>query len=535
VIANSEDWRDVFASVHFANLQGYGSDFLVSTRHGQLLLGGISKSSRVLVVSSVDQPFVFNYDNTLRNNDFASAEEIFVDDASVELVEELPNIRNFVVVGNTYGYSAIAVAPYAVVNEAWVLFADRTNIAEIENLLNSREVDEILIYGFVEREVRDSLEQFDPEIINTGDRFQDNVEIVKKYREIKPIKQVVLTNGDFVEKQVMNGLEPVLFTGKENVPDQIANYLKNSDIEVGVLVGSDLVGAATNIRRTTGISVIVKFARGARAPAGSISAVEGLDLFYIPTPTLIMDVHSVKYNRATSQLEITYKSESNVPIYFKGTIDLNSDTGDTQRFGDFESIFIAPNDFKTVSYPDLDIEGDKLTADLFVLFGETPDAFDRILEGTFDVEFVNIIDGCDIDIDSVKYSKPKDAFVVRVKNVAEVDCWVDIELRDIIIDNTRTTLGAEGAEQLSAGKTGKVIIEAELTDEDLEENSLVELFAFYGEREDNLVKTLQGTFELEIISISGVTIVLIIAGLIVLVLIILVLIRKYKKKDDFDF
>ena len=38
----------------------------------------------------------------------------------------------------------------------------------------------------------------------------------------------------------------MLFTGRENVPDQIKEYLKNSDISVGVLIGNELVGAATN-------------------------------------------------------------------------------------------------------------------------------------------------------------------------------------------------------------------------------------------------------------------------------------------------
>ena len=39
----------------------------------------------------------------------------------------------------------------------------------------------------------------------------------------------------------MGGESPILFTGKENVPDKIRDYIKSSQIEIGVLIGNDLV------------------------------------------------------------------------------------------------------------------------------------------------------------------------------------------------------------------------------------------------------------------------------------------------------
>ncbi|HOH04142.1 MAG TPA: hypothetical protein PK032_01590, partial [Candidatus Pacearchaeota archaeon] len=57
--------------------------------------------------------------------------------------------------------------------------------------------------------------------------------------------------------------------------------IKSSDIEIGVLIGNELIGAATNIRQSTGINVQVKFARSARERTSGVSPVEGLDLIYI--------------------------------------------------------------------------------------------------------------------------------------------------------------------------------------------------------------------------------------------------------------
>lgn len=518
VIANSEDWKDVYSTMHYATLSGAAKDFLVSTRHGPVLLNGITKDNKVKIISSRNVPFVFNYGDMVEARGYESVEEEVVNNANLELIEtsELEEIENFIIVGDTYGYNAIAVAPYAVVNRAWVFFADRTNVDEIDSILGLREVDEVLIYGFVDREVEETLAKYNPEVIDTGDRFKDNIEIVEKYLEIKQTEQVLLTNGEFIEKELMNGLNPVLFTGKENVPSQISDYLSNSDIEVGVLVGSDLVGAATNIRRTTGISVIVKFARGARAPTGAVAAVENLDLFYLPIPITILELHSAKYNRATSQLELTYHSSSNVPIFFKGTITPITDENEGNRIGDIDPIFIAPNDYKTVSYPDIDFSGEKLSLDVFTLYGDTPSSLEKILEQRIDVEVVNILDRCEVEIQGAKYSKPREAFFVKIKNLGDTDCWVDVELSDVMIDRIERTLGSEGSVQIKAGKSKEIMIEQEMNEEDLEANPFVDVIAYYGEREDALVRTIRGRFELKIEIISMATI-----GLIALIIVIL--------------
>jgi hypothetical protein len=530
IISNSEDWRDVYSTMLYANLQGIENDFLVSTGHSTVLLYGVNKQKRIQVISSEDRPFVFNYPSLIESRDFLNPEEIRVESANLELIEELPDINNFVVVSDSYGYNVIAVAPYAVVSDSWVFLANRVNIAEIDSILQNRDVDKVIIYGHVDREVRDTLEKYNPETINSGDKFRDNTEIVEKYLDIKDMNQVLLTNGEFIEKEIMSGNEPVLFTGRENVPDQIRDWLKESDIQVGVLVGNELVGAATNIRRSTGISVMVKFARGARAPSAGVSTVEGLDIFYLPSPSMNLLIHSARYNTVSSQLEITYKSESNIPVYLKGTITLFFDS-DSQRLGDLDPVFIAPNDFKTVSYP-VEVSGESLRAEIFTLYGETPGALDRILEANVNVSKVNVIDGCSIDILGVKYSKQRNQFVVKTKNTANIDCWIDIEFSDIMIDGLKQTIGTEGSTKISEKKTKNIILKQEMTEQDLEDNQFVNLVAYYGEKEDFLVKIFRGKFEINVVSLSLMTYVIIALAVIIIGLVIFFIILKRREEDD---
>jgi hypothetical protein len=265
IVSNSADWRDVFSVLNYANLQRMNHNFLVSSIDGKTILKGISKNYNLGIISS-DNPLIVNYPYQVRQEGFENVEELKVKDANLDLIEELPEIENFIIVSDLYGYNAIAVAPYAVVSNSWVFLANRANIAEIENILDSRDVNKVIVYGYVDREVLSGLEKYDPEIIYNGDKFKDNIKIVDKYLEVKETSQVLLTNGEFIEKELMSGTSPVLFTGKTNGPDQIREYLEDSSLSVGVLIGNDLVNAATNIRRSTGISVWLNLQEAQETP-----------------------------------------------------------------------------------------------------------------------------------------------------------------------------------------------------------------------------------------------------------------------------
>ena len=51
VISNSEDWRDVYSIVHYGNLIGVDTQFLVSVRHGPLLMNGLNKQKAIRIIS----------------------------------------------------------------------------------------------------------------------------------------------------------------------------------------------------------------------------------------------------------------------------------------------------------------------------------------------------------------------------------------------------------------------------------------------------------------------------------------------------
>ncbi|MDD5086412.1 MAG: hypothetical protein PHV16_01540 [Candidatus Nanoarchaeia archaeon] len=533
IIVNSEDWRDVYSSMLYGNLQGItNTHFLVSRNHGTLILNQVNPSDEILAFSSRRNPFIVGYRAVVESRGFECEETVY-DDFNLELAEELDEITNFIVIDDSYGYNAISVAPYAVVSNSYVLFADRNNIRRIANFLSGRTVDSLIIYGHVNREVLDSLEPYTPEIINKeGDRFYNNIEITKKYQAISPSTQAVLTNGEFIESEIMSGKQPVLFIGTNNVPDQIKDYIQNSEIDIGVLIGNELVGTATTIRRQVGISVFVKFAQGARSPDSAISQVEALDMFYLPTYILNLELDSIKYNRATGMLEVTIRNTEGQAVFFKGTHSLIDSNGITQTVGDIDPIFLEGNSLKTMIYEVQPMADGKINGDIYIIYGESKNSLEKALSGTFEVGVIDVLDECEIEITNLVYDKRKKEFHVELKNIVDtkkqITCYASSEVIDVVVDGFRTTVGSTEVVEIGPGRKAHNIIEVELSDEDIEENEIVTVRTSYGQRNNALVRTKERDFELNVKGVDYITFTLI---LIIIILIILILIKRKKDKE----
>jgi hypothetical protein len=499
LLSNSEDWKDVYSVMMYGNFIGVPSSFLVSDKHATLILNQIPAEQQVLAISSENTPFVVGYRALLRSKGY-DADELTFENVNLELARRLTDINSFIVLDDSYGYNAIAVAPYAAVTRSYVLFADSSTIRDVDRFLSSKNLDNLIIYGNVDREVKNALEKYSPETINKdGDRFLNNIEIVKKYQEIRHAKQAVLTNGEFVEQEIMSGTEPVIFIGTNNVPRAIQDYVKNSEIEVGVLIGNELVGTATTIRRQMGISVFVKFAQGSRSPQGAISQVEALDMFYLPTYTLNLEIQSIKYNKATNKLEVALKNTEAQAVYAIGTYSLTGAEDSRQTVGDIGANFIDGNEVKTFTYDVETMPDGRITVDVFIIYGESQGSLEKEIRTTLEVETVRVLDECNIQINDISFTPRSRNFYINIENIGQVECFVDAELVDIIIAGERRTVSLDEIAQVAPGKARAIRIKVEdMEEEDLVDNEKIKVRALYGERENSLVKVLEGQFDLAV-------------------------------------
>ncbi|MGV8162896.1 MAG: hypothetical protein ACP5N2_06215 [Candidatus Nanoarchaeia archaeon] len=510
VIINSADWTDVYSGVIYANLRGQQSYFLTSTNHATILKYSLPKDLDGLeVVSSRTSPFVVGYKTILEADGYRNVNELRVSNGNLELAERLTDITKFIVIDPSYGYNSISVAPLAIQGRYYVLFANRRSINQVSDFLEGKSVTELIVYGQVDREVKEALAEYNPRTINTGDRFDNNIEIVKMYQDIysrnfgAPRKQAILTNGEFIESSVVSGADPVLFIGFSNVPTQVREYIDSSDLEVGTLVGNELIGSATFIRRQTGLSVFVKFGQGSRTPSDTISKVEDLDRFPIPRYPLNLDIVSAVINTATGNLEITYQNKAQIGTYFKNLLlTLTQDEVGVTIPDEYEPIFIGPNEFKTVVYPLTDAEGNKIdvvgkniTLDITTIYGESPKALEQTLQKSMSVEKVSIIDGAEIEIIDVSFQKAGSKFLIKVKNIGLVDAYVSAELLELYINGEYIIFSSDEVQRVSPGDTIVIEVTTTLTEEDVPENPKITAKVYYGERESVLIKVKQVTVD----------------------------------------
>ena len=528
VVSNARDWKDVYSVMMYGLLTGEQPMFLVSERHAAVLLKRTDRQTIINIITS-DQPYVIGFSNSLTSEGHVRVNEERMDHINLELGGRT-NLTDFIVLDPTYGYNSIAVGSYAIRARSWVIFADRRNLDEVSDFLAERQVDSILIYGQVDREVREALSDYNMEIINEGgDRFANNVEIVKRYKEIDDAKQVLFSNGEFLELDLIGGEFPVLFIGKQAVPTVIADYVKASNIEVGVLVGNDLVGTATTIRRSLGISTFVKFARSARDPTGPINTVEGLDIYFLPVYNLGLAIESIQYNRLTNQIQVNVRNLQEVPTYFKGTYTIQAG-GDTQVVGDLESLFIDDLTTKTVSYSVSPIRSEPIIADIFTLFGESKNSMELAIDTTLNVSIIDLEDDSDITIEKVVYDKKKDRFEVIFRNIGPVEAYMSSEVIDLLVDGIPRSFASDEVLNLKKGEKGRSYIDVDLTDEDIDDNPLIFVRAYYSEEPESLFKILDWKGEFGIKSFD---IVSWLPLIIILILIILIIIsRRKKKKHD---
>ena len=530
IIVNSQNWVDVYSVMQYGAFKPITSNFLVSDRHASLILGQIGKEEKLWAISSSKTPFFTGYQALLDSRGY-TASEFTYDNINLEMAKLLTDVDSFLILDPSYGYNAISVAPYAALTKSYVLFADAGTIDDIVEFLSSRTVRKMIIFGQVDREVKAQLSQYNPEIINRdGDRFLNNVEILKKYREINAAKQVILTNGEFIEQELMSGSQPVVFIGTNNVPDAIREYVSQSDIEVGVLIGNELVGTATFIRRQIGISVFVKFAQGARQPEGRISQVEALDMFYLPTYTVNLEIDSIKYNRATNQLEVTLRNTEDQAAYLIGTYGISDSAQNQVTVGDTVANFIDGSQVKTFVY-DVDpaLSEGKITGDVFIIFGESAGSLEKELRTSWDIDSVRILDNCNIQINEVSLNLRSKQVIAQVENIANTECFTNVDVVDIVIAGEKGTFSSEGIAQIGAGDTKNIKIKVpDFEKEDAEDNSQIKLRAYYGERETTLLKVLEGRFDLLLKrgDILFYTLIAVIAALL-----LLIILRRRMKKE----
>ena len=528
VVINSKDWKDVYSGTLYSVLNNFKVNYLVSETDGVSLVNMkvVDKNEKVLLLSSDSDPLIYGYNNFLNSAGIETEEVSFsrLDSLNLKLAERLveeKQISTFIVVDSSLGYYSLTLPYYAIQKNAYVLFAEEDNFEEIVEFLEKNAL-EIIVFGRVDREVKDALKDFNAEFINTGDVYADGIEIAKKsLEEFGNNKQVVLTTGEFIELGLFNSEFPVLLAGTGNLPAVVFDFLKSEDIRSVVVIGSELANSAMRIRETTGANVFIKYGKGIN---GQLLA---LDFFPVPSFDPKVRINEVRYNTITKELEVVYENFGDVFSFVQGiSHDLLVGEKSLGAVGDEEAFYLDANEIITQTY-DIDLlnfVNEEIYAKSNVLLGSSFGSLTKLLTAENLVEIVAFGDDSQIGIESVIFNKRSKRFEVVIKNLGENEVYADVEINNLIIAGEKEIVSGDQS-KISRKGTHTFFVKALLEEEDYKENPTIHVKVRYGSRADALIKSLEEEFDL-VVKSSNLKWVLVLIVLVILFL----LMKKIKEK-----
>ncbi len=543
VIINSQDWIDVYSGMLYARITGNPSLFLTSKRYVTVLDKVLPPDDNVLVIESERLPYSANLGGYLRRQGY-DPKTVFSRGGfalNLALAREL-NVTRFIIIDPTYGFNAVSVAPYAIATNAFVIFAEDKNIDQVFSFLASQQkIDRLLVYGQVSETVLEKLSGFSPEIIDTGHRYKDNIEILNRYFQAVPDpKQAVLTSGEFLENQIMGG-EPVILVGKERVLENTVDFVKNSNLKTAVLIGNELTRAAKMLKDSTGLPVFVKVGQGIPMGLSEYEPIKALDMFYLPALVIRVDLGYVQYNTIEKTLEVVYRN-SGSRATLSGTISIMVDGAVVQTVGDKDLQRLERNETRGFRYS-IDLseyvaQKRNLTADVFTIYGESPEIMDRAIAAQVPIRVSTANDQCELKLGRVTFDERTQRISVRLDNPSDADCYASINLIDLIINDQPQLVNYPGQAFIRAHSGGTFKIKQRMTPVDIADNPTVHVRVLYGAQDGLLFSIID---EIVPFGMAGeyttIIIVGVIAVLLILVIVLFVLWRRSRKdrSGGFDY
>ncbi|HDP74217.1 MAG TPA: hypothetical protein ENN46_04680 [Candidatus Woesearchaeota archaeon] len=439
---------------------------------------------------------------------------------------ETGEIKGFYVVpGNDASFSLVSLAS-ALREEKVHLFAESQNINDIIDSVSGKECRVVALSG------TDWIEQ-----VPCGERtikdtkYDLSIFFSEKILSETETRQIIITDGRFIEQGFFQKSSPVVLIGKSFIPESIEKHIAEEEqIEFIVLVGNEIIplvsALKTRIENTykRSISFIVRFGKTS-AEDDQISA---LDIIFtnLPEPQLAL-VRAI-YNTVSEELILSLREEGNVKTFAVGSVDAE-DSGQEQVQASDENPFeIMPGETITRAYA-LGLE-DIAEAIVSFLYGETPQDFDKKLEFSHNqIQQIEIEDFSEIGIEKAIYIREIDAFVVYLKNSEESRTYARGRISSLNINGQDITVASMQDAIMAPGESGKLIFRAKMDTLDFEANPQVQVTVFYGSRSDLLFKEKTRMLNYSIKLIRHQEAVLI-SGLLAAFAIMLIFLRRRKKK-----
>ncbi|MFH2101695.1 MAG: hypothetical protein ABII71_06445, partial [Candidatus Micrarchaeota archaeon] len=453
VVTNSLDGRDVISAMYYAALKGEDFIFSPPVPNAPELYGKIGSGSSILIVQSSSHPALPGMADDLRNKDNEVDVLLSENPYSTNLeLARMSGATSFVLVDPVYGYNTISALAYAKMKNMYLIFVDGQNAAQVVSFLKERNPQDLLLYGYTDSNVKDALEsgRLPFREINYGDKFEDNLELVRLYQQdSEPPLQVILSDGNAVDDTIAVGDNPVVLISPV-IPSIVRDFIKENavsgKIPVALVVEEGYAQTAYDLKSsinsevgTDALHVFVKFGESSTLSGGMLP----VEFFPLPGPVLGMNIVGVDYNKATSKLEITYENTGNAPEYVKSTILVFTDGEYVATLGDEVAFPLGKGEKSGRGY-EISIEEGQVSANITSMFGSSRRSAETGIQVLMSAGTVAFLDESLLGIDSFSVDGPSGDLYVTFSNLGASEVYfqpyaiAEVEGRSTRLEDDKT-------------------------------------------------------------------------------------------------
>jgi hypothetical protein len=505
-LVNSEDWKDVYSGSYHAYSQGETPYFVRGNNLG--VFNVMPYGEPVNIIESSSRPMVTNIEQQVRAQDYQVDNTTVVESANLELRPE--DNENVIVVPEDYPPASLVAAPYARATDSWVLIVNEQNLGDVQEIVE--ESEESVMIGDFNREISNAMNGTIDRTISSPSRFNLSVKVAKAYMEEKSTDRFLVASGDYINKDIMEGEDPVLLSGTNYLTEDIREFMFENpghNVTRAIMIGNEMTDVGQEIRdhnitrngETTRekVSVFIQYGQ-----ARGNSDIYAISLFPLPTGDLSLNIPATRYNPETGELLITYSNGGKNRMYQLTSFEIISDGEVVETGGDNEAVFIGGNTNRTVSYQtNISVsQARNASIEFSTTYGTSPSQLDTYLteEEEFspplrkNIAVEEIRDDSNITIESLSYLKNAERFKVVLRNNRGESAYGQVRLIDVMVGGEETSFETARKEVPPKG-TETFYITAELDSIDIEQNSDVQTTVSYGESRNALVKTASSTKE----------------------------------------
>ncbi|NQZ85809.1 MAG: hypothetical protein HRU03_08875, partial [Nanoarchaeales archaeon] len=390
-------------------------------------------------------------------------------------------------------YNLLSSIGFALSKDAYVIYLN-------EGFNNNYNLDENYIKNsyFVGSSITNTFSEVLDKYPNSGkvvysDKYELNQQVILKINEEQKVDNVILTPGDILEKDILNGNSPVLLIGKNQVPNSVINFINDMDFESALIIETKDLQNAKLIREKTGIEVLVKISKATVYGNPSNDKAlkrDKLEIFKIIPKESKLNIIDIIYNKATGEFILRIENRGESEAYFKSGLFIENLDGDViATVGSDEILRLLPSE--SISQKIIFDENKFLNNEINIIgeifYGESEVSIDKKVEKKMGLEFVSILDNSEIEIENVVYDFETKRFITSIKNVGEKASYVTVKFKDLLVDDELKDLVSKEL-KIQPNEIVEFKLKVYMNEISLADNEQINIYVKYGEKSGILIK-----------------------------------------------